>query len=328
MKLQSSLLLVSLMLGLAPRVHAWDDFGHMQVAAVAFEKLSARSKARASQLLKQNPSYPYWIVGVKKSGVDRAAFTRAATWADAIKRDKSFTHDDDPKAPTASQNIGYADKLPHGYWHFIDLPFSADGTKTEPVAEPNAQTQIAAFRAALSSNDVSDEVKSYDLVWLMHLVGDVHQPLHCVTRFDKANPPPLGDKGGNNEQITGNQSPPICNDSLFCPFGPPSVLHAFWDAVTGDSYSLSDVYAAARELPRPGIKESAIGDEAVWIQEGFKLAQSAVYVAPIGVGNGPFTIDAPYQRAALELARQRISLAAERLARLLNDCFDHEARAR
>ena len=168
-------------------------------------------------------------------------------------------------------------------------------------------------------------MRSYDLAWLLHLVGDLHQPLHCVT-FDARSESP-SDKG-NAELITGNRPPPICNDSQYCPFGPPTELHAFFDVITGDSYSLVDVYAAARELPRPSRKQSAISDEASWVQESFQLAKTAVYVPPIGVGKGPFQIDEAYQRAALVLGRQRISLAGARLARLLNDTFEREAKAR
>ena len=47
------------------------------------------------------------------------------------------------------------------------------------------KTQIVAFRKTLGDSGASDELKSYDLVWLLHLVGDVHQPLHATTRFNQ-----------------------------------------------------------------------------------------------------------------------------------------------
>jgi S1/P1 Nuclease len=318
-----------LLLNLPARVHAWDDFGHMEVAAVAYDRLTPAARKRAAKLLEHNPRYLQWIVGAKKSERARVAFIRAATWADAIKGDPQYKKTDkadDQHAPTASQNIGYADRLAHSYWHYIDLPFSPDGTKLEPPVAPNAQTQIAAFRSVLGTPGGDDDVKSYDLAWLLHLVGDVHQPLHRTSRFDQSDL--TGDRGANNVSITGNTSPTICDDPRYCPYGPPTELHAFYDDITGASYSVAAVESALVTLPKPKQKDAAISDEASWVQEGFQLAQSAVYVTPIGIGHGPFVVDDAYQRAALTLAKQRISLAGARLANLLNDCFAKEAGSR
>jgi hypothetical protein len=54
--------------------------------------------------------------------------------------------------PEADQNIGYSDHFMHKYWHFIDKPFSTDGSALEQPSFPNAQTQIALFRKALASS--------------------------------------------------------------------------------------------------------------------------------------------------------------------------------
>jgi hypothetical protein len=311
----------------APRpASAWDDFGHMQVAAAAYKKLTAATRRRVAALLALNPRHANWIIGAAKDDQNRVAFMRAATWADAIKSDPAYTDKDDTQsAPTASQNLGYADRLRHRYWHFVDQPFSADGTPTVPAAGPNVATQIAAFRDVLRAAGPSDDVKSYDLAWLLHLVGDVHQPLHCTSRFDAQDP--AGDQGGNLVLITGNAPPPICDDPQYCKFDPAGNLHAFYDDVTGDSYTATEAEAAARALPAPDTAKAAIADENVWVQEGLTLAQAAVYAAPIGVGHGPFAADKAYQDAAYALGRQRIALAGARLAALLNDAVAAEARA-
>ena len=243
---------------------------------------------------------------------------RAATWAHSIKSDKGYKQDD-PTAPTASQNIGYADKLRHAYWHYVDKPFSPDGTPLIEPSAPNAATQIPILRAALSAPHTSKDVKSYDLVWLVHLVGDVHQPLHCVSRFDAEDRG--GDRGGNSVKITGNSQPPVCDDPRYCPFGPPNELHAFFDDITGSGYATEPAEKAASLLPKPDAAKAIVRDEKVWIQEGFELAQSAIYVSPIGIGQGPFTISAAYQTAAQQLGEQRIALAGSRLANLLNDAL-------
>jgi hypothetical protein len=303
----------------APRAaRAWDDFGHMEVAAVAYKALTPKTRARVAALLKLNPSYANWIVGAKAADRERAAFMRAATWADSIKSDPRYAADA-PTAPTAGQNVGYADLLRHAYWHFVDQPFSTDGTPLVPAPTPNAATQIPILRAALAADATSDDVKSYDLVWLLHLVGDVHQPLHCVSRYDEA--APAGDRGGNDVKITGDAQPPVCDDPRYCPFGPPNELHAFFDDIAGSGYATTPVVDAAARLPAAPTKTAAVRDEKVWIAEGLDLARTKVYVAPIGAGAGPFAITPAYQAAADALGRQRIALAGARLANLLDDAL-------
>jgi len=100
-----------------------------------------------------------------------------------------------PSDPSASQNIGYADFNRHKYWHFKNVPFSDDETATKEPPSVNAQSEIELMRTALGASGTSDDIKSYDLVWLVHLVGDVHQPRHAVARFSK--PLPNGDAGGD-----------------------------------------------------------------------------------------------------------------------------------
>lgn len=306
----------SVLLVASAPARAWDDLGHMEIAAVAFAKLSPKAKQRASTLLRLNPRYATWIVGARKGEEDRAAFMRASTWPDAIRHDPAYK-EDKPGTPAAPQGAGYADLAIHAPWHYISQPFSADGTPVVPAGEPNVATQIRAFRAALAAAGTPDEVKSYDLVWLLHLVGDVHMPLHCIARFDRDHP--KGDRGGNGVEITGNTSPVPCDDARFCAYGPPRNLHYFWDDLEGISYATEPALAAAAKLPGPDPKHAAIGDEAVWIREGFELARAVVYVPPIGVGGGPFVVDAKYEATARKVARERMALAAARLANLLND---------
>jgi hypothetical protein len=81
--------------------------------------------------------------------------------------------EDPTAAPDASRNTGFDDKNMHRYWHYIDQPFSPDGT---PLAQPpsiNAQERIGLFRHTIASASVPDSLKAYDLVWLLHLIGDV-----------------------------------------------------------------------------------------------------------------------------------------------------------
>jgi S1/P1 Nuclease len=61
-----------------------------------------------------------------------------------------------------------------------------------------------------------------------------------------------------------------------------------------------------------------VKDEEVWIAESLRAAKTSVYVAPIGVGAGPFAVDAKYRRQARAVAAKRVAVAGVRLANLLN----------
>lgn len=289
----------------------WDNLGHMAVAYVAYQHLNAATKIRVDKLLRLNPDYQKWKAAVP-AGTPAAkrkmmVFMMAATWPDAIKSKPGFTDDgteggNRPDGATSIQNIGYSDHLHHKYWHFIDTPFSTDGTPLPALPTPNAATQIAAFRSVLASND-PDEKKSYDLVWLEHLVGDVHQPLHAATRVSSSDP--QGDHGGNLVKLC---APPCRKE-----------LHAFWDDLLGTGSSVATAISVGRGLPAADSSSAAKKDAADWTKESFEGAKQNVYVAPVGDGDGPFTITAAYRAHAKKLARERVALAGVRLANLLNE---------
>lgn len=283
---------------------AWDLRGHMMVAAIAWDQLTPKSKARVSQLLRLNPDYSGWIDGFSSRERSKAAFTRAAGWPDDIKRDSRYTNDgENPSGPDASRNTGYDDKLMHRYWHYKDVAFSPDGTPTRDSPEPNAETQIIAFRDTLASGTASDDLKSYDLVWLLHLVGDVHQPLHTTSRF--THDLPDGDRGGNLVKLC--ESP--CRNEL----------HAFWDNALGTGTSTRAAINAARNIDDAPQGSAAKQDVHGWIVESFEIAKTSAYKSPIGPGQGPFTLTDSYKRAAKKVAAERVAIAGARLAKLIND---------
>jgi hypothetical protein len=299
---------VVVLVALAPRpAAAWNDHGHMMVAALAYKKLRPAVRAKVDRLVALNPDYPTWVAGVPPAQRGLVAFMIASTWPDAIKHDNKHTNDGNrPLGPDAGRNVGYSDDLQHRYWHFIDQPFSADGTPLPALPQPNAETQIAAFRDVLRSPTGSDDLKSYDLVWLLHLVGDVHQPLHCVSRVDHAHPD--GDQGGNLV--------PLC--ALPCKDG----LHGYWDSVLGSEPDAKAALAAAAKLPAPDAKAAKVLDAPTWIHEGFELAQARAYAnPPVGLGPAPITLDAAYNREAVRVARVQVALAGARLANVLDDAL-------
>jgi hypothetical protein len=280
---------------------SWNARGHMMVAAIAWDQLEEPTKARAAELLKLNPEHKNWIRNVPAADRAKTAFMKAATWPDFIRDVYKDDGSDPEKAPLASQNIGYEDELQHRYWHFVDLPFSLDGSPLQQPKKPNALTQIIEFRKVIASKEADDDLKSYDLVWLIHLVGDVHQPLHATARFSTASP--KGDNGGNDVKV--------CS--------PCKTLHSFWDSSAGTASNVASVSNAADGLDEADPDAADLDNPQTWVEESFKIAQSAVYRRPVGKENGPFEITKAYRKSASNIAEERIVLAGARLAKLLND---------
>jgi hypothetical protein len=290
----------------------WNSEGHMAVAYVAYLRLQPGTKQRAIALLKLNPYYANkWSKmiprGTSDADYQEMIFMIAATWPDEIKQDPNYKDDgtqdgDKPDGPVSSQNIGYTDTLRHKYWHFVDMPFSQDGTALNGPTRPNAETQIVVFRKVLSGNG-NDALKSYDVVWLMHLVGDVHQPLHCTSRFSEQLPD--GDAGANLVELNPDPS--------------KNELHAFWDDILGTSNDPVSAMHVGEGLPSPDATMAGDINVDDWISESFQDAKTDVYILPIGPGKGPFTLTPQYEAAARQVASQRIALAGVRLANVLNN---------
>ncbi|MFO1499191.1 MAG: S1/P1 nuclease [Verrucomicrobiota bacterium] len=293
---------------------AWNDYGHMAVAYVAYQRLTPAVRQRATELIQLNPNYSLWSSWVptqtSKAKKDRLIFMFASLWADEIKSQPGYQSDGSHSgnrpdgSPNPTANDGYSDVLRHKYWHFVDVPFAVDGTLLPAVPTPHAEERIGLFRRVLASNQ-PDPLKSYDLVWLLHLVGDVHQPLHCVTRVSGGHPE--GDDGGNGVKLQNSSA---------------SNLHSFWDGVAGDVASpksgAARVISDSGHLPQPGPVSIARMDEHDWVEESSSEAQAVVYQPPVMPGDGPFVLDSAYKTAAKRLARARITLAGIRLAKLLN----------
>jgi S1/P1 Nuclease len=297
---------------------AWFNVGHMAVAYVAYQQLTAEKKVRVAALLKKNPYYnKQWKAlipaGAPADQRDLMLFMIAATWPDEIKEKGSVYQNDGDTPPTdgsAWTNTGYGDLKQHKYWHFIDIPFAQDGTTSlAAIPSPNAETQIAVFRQTLTSGS-NDKLKSYDLVWLLHLVGDVHQPLHSTTRISAGEL--AGDFGGNGVKI---DAAALGNTN--------KKLHLFWDSLPGDAPQASDALAAAITYAKtlapadPVLAKKA--DAADWINESLNIAETFVYSNPIGAGDGPFTITTAYKDQAQKIANERVALAGQRLANIINN---------
>jgi hypothetical protein len=338
---------LSLCLILTPATaQAWNARGHMTVAGVAWQFMTPRAQQRAIQLLRRNPDYRLWVERLSPAERDRIAFMEASTWPDDL-RGRICGHrgappppdcitDDryDPADPEAGLNTGYLDHRLRRYWHFRDIGFSTDGTTVRPAFRVDAQTQIEFFTRSLTESGLSEEAKSFNLTWLLHLVGDVHQPLHASERFSADTP--RGDGGGNGVIIC--RPPPA-----YCETDPnkrPDSLHGLWDDAigTGDSprsartkadaliaqLNLAESFRSRRlnlsasDLLRHFGQWSVDAPQTEWLTESSGLAQRFAYADPIGSGKGPYFPTAEYRAHAGSIAEYRIAIAGLRLADLLN----------
>ncbi len=146
---------------------------------------------------------------------------------------------------------------------------------------------------------------AYLLPWLEHIEGDVHQPLHCVSRFLKSQP--KGDAGGNFVYI-GTRN-----------------LHSLWDGAAGsDGNAASDAYIAkyiAEAVKAHPAQRRQEKKPEKWIAEGFQISIREVYTFGLETGSREHPLPMPpgYEANAAKVAQQRIAVAGYRLAAVLNE---------
>jgi hypothetical protein len=321
------------------RVWGWGNNGHEAVAYVAWQQLNSDTQKRVMQLLamvptlhnadhtKSIPGFADWVndlpSGLSQDERNLYLFMRAATWPDSIKHQWLRDSDTPPPSGGPSEHaVGYTDTASHGYWHFVDAGFASDQSKVPDTPAPNAATQIAELRTAIASTDASlDLLKSYELIWLEHLVGDIHQPLHGTVRFFTNK----GDEGGNTVKIT----MPTAMKKQFegtLSNGAPAELHAFWDDLPGEGQPVPALpfavtFGKALAAAKDGVSDT---DPNHWAEESLTLAKKDAYHTPIGDGPTPaggssYAITQAYYDTAMQDAKARIALAGARLAKLLNE---------
>jgi len=303
---------------------AWHSPGHKTVAFIAYSNLTDSTRAIVDDLLKHHPNYNKWTQGIPddtpahKRQRGFLAFMNAAVWPDDIKTDNLHVNDNCDPTPT---NLGFSDTKEHRCWHFMDMPLSTDGTPTEPAQEPNALVKIVEFRVTVGNKNLTPELRAYDLSWLIHLVGDIHQPLHSASRFSQSLP--HGDGGGNFYKI-------------LIPFqgqNKPSDLHTFWDALPATPFNENDSPQAVSTLADSLMKEFKVNPAEIniasdsgaeqsvrgWIIESATLSEYFVYTLDSAKqGNSDPVVPVVYTNLAQGVARHRIAIAGYRLAAILN----------
>lgn len=311
------------LLCLASRVLAWDAVGHMQVADIAWAKLTPHAKSEVTAILMQGDPR-FRPVSHKEADV-RDAFRRASVYADIIKGDRTTQYEDIiPKMNalffvTAKPDPANREDELCKTWHYYDTPIRDKGS--HPAPESNAlkaltlaRTEIARLEAAPGKDR---KMQCWWLYWTEHLVGDLHQPLHCVNSYEFQ---AEGDAGGNKLQVITDPAQPSRKNRL----------HGYWDggighAISADrqnslSPSVEDVTQRWSSDPtlQPADKDAANLNVASWIVTGAKQADTVVYKdlkqdAPLPTG---------YSDSHILLCKREAVLAGKRLANLLNSLLD------
>ena len=325
-----------------PRARAWGNTGHEAVAYVAWQQMTPATRARTIELIKLVPTltnpddpskiipgYNEWLsdlpAGLSQDEQNLFLFMRAATWADSIKHRWLQDSDIPPTGRSVEVHIGFRDGESHGYWHFIDTGFTRDNSTVPPTPVPNVATQITALRDAIATGE-DQTLEAYDMVWLEHLVGDIHQPLHGSARYVKG----ASDLGGNKVKIRMTTAMKKQFEGTHSKSA-PNELHAFWDDLPGEGQPadvLPDAVTFAKDLPAVDSSQLNDTDPGGWAAESLALAKSHAYHAPIGKDLQPsgstgsssgYLISTTYFNQAFSDAHDRIALAGARLAKLLNE---------
>ncbi|HEX3142424.1 MAG TPA: S1/P1 nuclease [Pyrinomonadaceae bacterium] len=305
LKSVSVLLTVGLILFTPAMSFGWGAGGHMMTAKIAFGRLTPRAKTEVTRLLaipvkvklpngttpKLSPEDKKKLTGYNAQSKD---FVNAAHWADDLKGIKAFD--------------------PFKELHFKDVYFSDDGSQLPTEAANNIVTELTRDVDILK-NSTDDNARAQALRFIIHFVGDIHQPLHCAARVVHGK----GDQGGNLVKLT------IAKN-----------LHSYWDGglqtfpkegppPNFKAPPLAMVTAAARKIAAAnpdnasGLNLNDPTNFESWVQESFKLARQDAYD---GVPAGStFDPSNDYKKQGIKDAEQRVAWGGYRLAALLNSIW-------
>jgi len=274
---------------------AWSGPGHMLVAALAYRDLSVDERRTVSELLKHHPDYAKWINSFSSElapvDLETFVFMRASTWPDEIRR-KGNPYD-------------------HPQWHYVDYPLEAPNfpEKPGPFTDNDILYGIAQSEKQIQSHDAPPEIRAVYLSWLIHLVGDIHQPLHCCTLVNETYPAPTGDKGGNGFFVKPNTA--------------GVNLHSVWDKALGSTANPRTQYTYAIQLAaeRPRTKLPELARDKTpesWSKESRMIAIEIGYLhgslkGSTTAANAPALPD-DYTKNLKVISERQAALAGFRLA--------------
>jgi len=231
----------------------------------------------------------------------RARSATVADRLDAILRDGNRTLREAAVFPDVIRN----EQPKTAAFHFVDIPLKVGGPKAPALPKaPHLLTQLETVTRRLKSARHSAQSRVDDLSWMIHLVGDVHQPLHCVSRVSKLHP--SGDRGGNAFKLKGRKNN----------------LHSLWDSaidLKGTQAEEQLAESIATEHPRASLaKQLAIVDAEAWARSSFEIARTQAYTLVEDPAEPP-TPDSTYLADVQRTGRRQAALAGYRLSQRLID---------
>jgi hypothetical protein len=262
-----------------PSLFAWGRTGHQIVAIVAARGLSPAAAAQVATLLGG------------KSLADVSALPD--TWRS-----------------TQPETAG---------WHFVNVPkddTAYDETRDCPpqnseVGRNCAVAAIEHFKTVVADRTASKQARGRALTFLVHFVGDIHQPLHSADN---------NDRGGNNITVTwfGQATHKLGTKDVAWN------LHAVWDEGFIEHTGLT-VDGYADQLLAGGVPPNATSGTTVdWVNDAYALAKSNAYVIPAG---DPAPLDEPYFATNLPVVDKQLLLAGLRLRSVLEAALGAGAKA-
>lgn len=282
-----------------PFLFAWGDAGHEIIGVIAYTRLTPAVKRKVDALLSAD-----------RDDLTATNFVSRTTWADKFRdSDRSTTK----VRYTATRN-----------WHFVDIEIANGNIESACGGHPKLSRSTAAsagpanaclidkidqFSAELRDASIAKQEKMIALKFLLHLVGDLHQPLHAADNQDR---------GGNDVPV------------LFGNPATPGNLHFYWDNPLvqhlGNDPKVVGVSLNSR-ITRAKADEWSKGTAIVWAKESFSQAKKVVYnfagtqsfVDERG-GTGQ-RLDAAYDNRALPVVREQLGKAGVRLAAVLNQAL-------
>jgi hypothetical protein len=344
------LLLLSLVAStsLAPRpALAWHEIGHMSAALIAYRAVDDGAKKKMQEILKKHPHYGVFLKSEipADAPLDEWVVMRASIWPDWVKNPHKLVTD-----TAASKKI--SSDFDRRDWHYVNLPIVVlDGADDDlrlkieanskkkngqildvlPVLLAGLKEPGGAKKLLTNKHDeptlADDELRAIALCWVLHLVGDLHQPLHAVSFFSKDLPE--GDRGGNAYIVHWRNSAVDLHSVWDGKFA--------WDSLRGDygsQYGAVDGLLRERldhvKLTGPQIAELK---PAAWADESLKIAKEKAYRPggerlpghilkpheqhPRAADLDPLPVG--YATLVRRTAEQRVALAGQRLAGVLKN---------
>ena len=279
---------------------AWDSTGHMVVTRIAWSRLSPATRARLVALLAQAPA-DAGLASLRPAAsspdADLMFAAYASTWPDIVR--------------AAEPAARHAYHRP--VWHYINW-YWREGADHEIVPVPGLQpdsinivVELTRQSALVADTSAPAAARAVALAWVLHLGGDVAQPLHASGRVTDQSP--RGDHGGNDFRLDSAMS-----------------LHWYWDRVLTARYPRTDAESDDAYIARvaDAVMTHAPADSTAWMEmpdayerwakESLVLAQTQVYCCGVVEGSGA---PAEYLAHTDQTAEPRIALAGYRLAALL-----------